>query len=412
VRHTILMPKLGLTMDAGTLVEWMVQPGASVRAGDGLFVIESEKVTVEVPAERDGVLAEVTARAGDVVGVGQAVGYLDDETEAGATPSSRAPATSVPRTPGADLAPVVPSTAPVRVHPQRIVATPLARRLAGQLNVDLGSLLGSGPRGRIRAEDVRAAAPSRSHTGPTGSTTGVSVASAAAISSAGRRVVAPTSVEAAMARRLTAAKQEIPHFYLAAEAEVSRLLDLRAELSQAPTPLKFTVGHFVVAAVARALQEMPKANRIWSDEGIVEYEGVDVGVAVNTERGLMAPVVRSIQGLPLAEISSRLQALVDRARAGALRVDDMGGGAITVSNAGMHQVTWMTPIVNPGQSMILGVGTVRGTFRPGAGDRPALRREIGLVLAADHRLIDGVSGLAFLNRVIDHLEHPVRLMMN
>lgn len=213
-----------------------------------------------------------------------------------------------------------------------------------------------------------------------------------------------------MARRLTAAKQQIPHFYLAAEAEVSELLRVRAEINAAGPAVKLTLNHLVVAAVARSLRELPEANRVWTEEGIASFATVDVGVAVSSERGLLVPVVRDIGRVPLAEIAARATDAVERARSGALRPDDMGGGAITVSNAGMHEVTWMTPIINPGTAMILGVGSIREVFRPDAQGQPALRREMGLVLAADHRLVDGVAGLTFLNRVIAHLRHPLPLL--
>ena len=213
-----------------------------------------------------------------------------------------------------------------------------------------------------------------------------------------------------MARRLTAAKQQIPHFYLAAEAEVSRLLELRRELNAAGQGPRLTLSHLVVAAVARALRELPLANRVWTDEGIQAFDCVDVGVAVSSERGLLVPVVRGIGEADLASIARRTSAVVERARTGALTPQDMGGGAITVSNAGMYEVSWMTPIINPGQAMILGVGSVRELFRPDAQGQPALRREIGLVLAADHRLIDGVAALGFLNRVIAHLRDPLSLL--
>jgi pyruvate dehydrogenase E2 component (dihydrolipoamide acetyltransferase) len=223
-------------------------------------------------------------------------------------------------------------------------------------------------------------------------------------------ITRPTPVQATMARRLTAAKQQIPHFYLAAEAEVSQLLQVRSEINAAGIGPKLTLNHLIVAAVARALHEMPAANCVWTDEGILSFSTVDVGVAVSSERGLLVPVVRDIGQASLTQVAERTSAVVARARNGALTPADVGGGAITVSNAGMHEVTWMTPIVNPGQAMILGVGSVREVFRPDANGQPALHREMGLVLAADHRLVDGVAGLSFLNRVIAHLRHPIPLL--
>ena len=213
-----------------------------------------------------------------------------------------------------------------------------------------------------------------------------------------------------MARRLTQAKQQIPHFYLAAEAEVTRLMALRTELNAMPGYPKLTLTHLLVAAVGRALRELPELNRVWTDDGIVSFASCDVGVAVNAGRGLLVPVVADVASRSLEGIARATQELVDKARNGELDAGQMSGGAISISNAGMFNVSWMTPIINPGQSMILGVGSVRELFRPDANGQPALHRELGLVLAADHRILDGVSGLKMLNAVIASLEKPLCLL--
>jgi len=155
---------------------------------------------------------------------------------------------------------------------------------------------------------------------------------------------------------------------------------------------------------------MPEVNRVWTEAGILSLESADVGMAVNTDKGLLVPVLRDVGRQSLAGIADQAAALIGRAQAGRLGAPEMQGGAITVSNAGMFNVKFMTPIINPGQSMILGVGSVSQAFRPDAEGRPELRDEIGLVLAADHRMMDGVSGLAFLNRVSTYLEQPMRLL--
>lgn len=416
------MPKLGLTMTEGTLSEWSIAPGAEFRAGDTLMVIESDKVAVEVPAETAGVLLEVTAKVGDVVSVGSVVGYVAlagkalparGETSAalsggagGETAQAAQTAADTAKTPA--LAPQGGAASAER----RIVATPLARRMAKNLSLDLRTVTGTGPRGRIRADDVKAAAAA--HGGPTPhakepANRGVG-ANCAPVQPTAGTLFPPTLVQATMARRLTAAKQQIPHFYLAAEAEVSQLLKARTEINASRPAVKLTLNHLIIAAVARALRDLPEANRVWTDEGIQGFEAVDVGIAVSTERGLIVPVVRDIGRTSVAEIAARATDAVDRARHGALKPSDVGGGAITVSNAGMHEVTWMTPIINPGTAMILGVGSIRDVFRPDPEGRPVLCREMGLVLAADHRLIDGVAGLKILNRVIAHLRNPLSLM--
>jgi pyruvate dehydrogenase E2 component (dihydrolipoamide acetyltransferase) len=393
MRRELLVPKLGLTMAEGTLVEWMVKPGDAFRADQSIFVIESEKAATEIPAEADGTLLEITAELGATLAVGTVIGFWDDGAAgAGATAGAPSPPTSAP--PPAPAAPA-PVAAP-RPPDERLLATPLARRLAQTRGIDLSAVAGSGPRGRIRAADLPAVA---------------SAAAAAAVPVVDGALRAPTSTEQTIARRLVAAKQEIPHFYLSVEAEVSALQQLRAELNAAQTEVRFTLNHFIVAAVGRALAQMPQVNRVWTADGILSLPSADVGMAVHTERGLMVPVLRDLGRQPLASVAREAAAAASRAQAGRLAAAEMAGGAITVSNAGMHDVTYMSSIINPGQAMILGVGSVRGVFRPDADEQPVLRREIGLVLSADHRVLDGVTALQFLKRVVGALERPLGLLV-
>ncbi len=224
-----------------------------------------------------------------------------------------------------------------------------------------------------------------------------------------RRWRKASPVEFAAARKLVESKQQIPHFYLATEIEVSRLQEMRERWNAGHGHPRVTLTHLLVAAVARAMARHPGANRVWENEGFVELDGVDVGIAVHTERGLLAPVLRRANGKGFEELARDLGALIERARNGSLSREDVGGGAITVSNAGMHDVTWMSSIINPGQAAILGVGAERRTFRPDEHGTPRLAREVGVVLSCDHRVLDGVRGLAFLNDVRARLEAPQEL---
>lgn len=404
MRRELLMPKLGLTMTEGALAEWMLVPGAAFKTGDGIFVVETDKVASEVPADHDGVLLEVLVPVGEMVQVGAVIGYVDDGV-AGSTSSQ--PAAATPAAPPAAAASAAPAAPVVQSGESRRFSTPLARRLAAQLAVPLADVAGSGPRGRIKAADVRAA-----QAGQTRTAAAVSPPApvGAARPAAAVTKTKPTPTQATMARRLTQAKQQIPHFYLAAEAEVTKLIVLRTELNAMPGYPKLTLTHLLVAAVGRALRELPELNRVWTDDGIVSFASCDVGVAVNAGRGLLVPVVPDVASRSLEGIARATQELVDKARNGELEAGQMSGGAISISNAGMFNVSWMTPIINPGQSMILGVGSVRELFRPDANGQPALRRELGLVLAADHRILDGVSGLKMLNAVIASLEKPLCLL--
>jgi pyruvate dehydrogenase E2 component (dihydrolipoamide acetyltransferase) len=407
------MPKLGLTMAEGVISEWMVAVGAPFKADEGLFVVETDKVATEVPAEGSGVLTEITFAAGETVPVGEVVGYWSDAKGEAASAAEELPKQEKPvtraLTPAAKTS-VAPASADVITlsSGERVLATPLARRLAEQRGVHLHEVSGTGPRGAIKARDVQAFAPADKAV----SATAAPVATPVRAEGLDRGTRSkPGSVQAAMARRLAAAKQDVPHFYLSVEVDVGRLLAVRAEVNTVTAPFRLTLNHFIVAAVGRALRDMPQANRVWADGDILSYTSADVGVAVNTERGLFVPVIRDVGRLSLVDGARQTQEKTEAARSGALKPDDMAGGAITVSNAGMFNVKFMTPIINPGQAMILGVGSISDVFRPDTEGKPVLKKEMGLVLAADHRLLDGVSGLTFLRHVTGYLEQPLKLLI-
>lgn len=398
--NDLLMPKLGLTMTEGLVAEWCVAPGDSVKQGDVIFVVETEKVANEITADADGVMGEILVPLGETVPVGAVVARWTGpgqraSAETAAVPAAAATPASLVAQPQAEAMPANPAG--------RVVATPLARRQAEELGVALQTVQGSGPHGRIKAADVRAAVATKQAAPAT------LPAHQAVMVPAAERAPASSLVQA-MARRMVEAKQNTPHFYLSAEAEVSELLALRTRLNAQQGQVKLTLNHFIVAAVARALEALPQQNRIWDGGDVVQFRTIEVGVAVSTERGLMAPVLHDLGGCSLDEIARRADQLVQRVRDGKASRDDMQGGAITVSNAGMFNVTYMTPIINPPQSAILGVGSIRDVFRPDATGAPVLKREMGLVLAGDHRLHDGASGLQFLNRVIDYLQDPYLLL--
>ena len=413
MRHDWLMPKLGLTMTEGALVEWTVAPGARFKAGDCVFVVENDKAATEVAAEADGIMGPALVAVGEAVPVGAVLGHWDDaQAPAGDSAAASATAPAAVTQPAPLPAPVVataadavPAAAPV-VAAARIPVTPLARRMARERGIALAGVKGSGPRGRVRARDIEAALAQRSAALPV-----VAAIAAAAPPVPADQLRAATLAQQTAARRLTAAKQEIPHFYLQREVEVSRLLDLRRQLKGAAAAPRLTLNHFIVAAVGRALRALPELNRVWTAEGILTLGGTDVGVAVDTDRGLTVPVLRDAGRLPLAELAVRSDGLVERARAGRLGAAEMAGGAITVSNAGMHDVSAMTSIIVPGQAMILGVGSIRELFRPDERGQPALRREMTLVLSADHRVLDGVSALRVLGAIADGLGNPARLLL-
>jgi pyruvate dehydrogenase E2 component (dihydrolipoamide acetyltransferase) len=324
--HQLLMPKLGLTMTEGTVVEWPIAAGGTFARGAVCVVVETDKVANEIEAPGAGRLLKILVQEGETVPVGSVLAEWEAEAE--------------------------------------------------QTEAQAGAGAAAAPAAAAEPEPVRRKA-------------GAS--------------------ELAAARRLTAAKQNIPHFYLSTEIEVSALQLQRAQWNADGTRPKLTLTHLFVAALARTLAAQPELNRIWDEECFVDLPGVDIGIAVNTDRGLLVPVLRNADRMELGQLAQAAAALVARARSGALSPEEVGGGAITLSNAGMFDVTYMGSIINPGQAAILGVGSERRRFRPDAGGAPQLSREIGVVLSCDHRVLDGVRGLKLLNGVRERLELPAPL---
>ncbi len=395
----LIMPKLGLTMTEGTISEWLVAPGDSFKKNDVVLVVETEKIANEIEAPADGILHDILVPAGETVSVGVALAQWD--VGQASAPQKTISAEAKPEEKNELSSASDKSAAPVpktsrSTNSARIIATPLAKRIARQNHIDLSLVSGSGPRGRIKAEDVRRA---------------VAGGTASAVSAANERR-SPTSYEATVARRLTEAKRDTPHFYLSTEVDAGRLLTLRKQLNDENEGLKISINHLVIAAVARALADNEKANCVWQDGEILSLGSIDVGVAVNTENGLYAPLVRDLKGRSIASIAAVARTMVGKTRDGRLSAEDMTGGATTVSNAGMFDVTYMSSIINPGQSSIHGVGSIREIFRPNKKGKPVLKQEMGLVLSCDHRIFDGVSGLAFLNSIKSYLEKPLRLLIN
>ncbi|MCP1337247.1 dihydrolipoamide acetyltransferase family protein [Futiania mangrovi] len=395
----IVMPKLGLTMTEGLVTEWRVGPGDRFAPGDILLVIETEKIANEIEAEDAGEIAEILVGEGETVAVGTPLARLKAGGAAGTAKSEAAPAETPSEKPTATEPKLAAAATAPRKEGERIIATPLARRIARQDGVDLAAVAGSGPRGRIKAEDVEAAKARQAST----------AAMPEGPAPEGERV-AVTGAQATIVRRLTQSKQEIPHFYVAADADVGPLMALRAQVNAVGDWPRTTLTHWIVAAMGRALTEMPQMNRVWDDGHLVSLPRADVGLAVDTPRGLYVPVVRDAGHRSVGEIAVAAGALVEKARGGGLDAAAMAGGAITLSNVGTNAVRYLTPIINPGQAMILGAGAVGEVFRPDAEGRPVLKRELGLVLACDHRVINGMDGAAFLARVVELIGQPMRLL--
>lgn len=387
------MPKLGLTMTEGLLADWRVKPGDRVRAGEVVFVVETDKIANEIEAPSDGEILEVMVDSGETVPVGTPLARWTGSGMVGGEPG-----------PEADAEPARPHSAKSEPGiPQqpgnRIKATPLARRIARDSGIDLSAVNGSGPGGRIKAADVEKA-PREPRPEALDAAPG-KVAGADRLQLSARYT--------AMVRRVVAAKREVPHFYVTRSAEVSALTGLRREMN-ALGP-KLTINHFILKAVGRALLAVPEANRIWSDDALFALRGSDVGMVVDTPEGLLIPIVRNVGLTALDRLSGEAGALSERARAGRLAREELEGGAVSVSNLGMAGVESVAPIISPPQSAILGVGAVSELFRPDRDGAPVLRRELVLTLACDHRVFDGMVAARFLDSIVRGLEAPHSLFL-
>lgn len=393
-----LMPKLGLTMTEGLVSQWCVGEGARFSANDILVIIETDKVAHEVDAPADGQLRRILVKEGETVAVSTELGEwsLDGYADA---PVAQSTPMEVP----VSVAPAPKETA-AAARPSAdgsfVRATPLARRIARDGGISLGQITGSGPNGRILADDVRSVAGTPEVLSRVEPSAGASLVSRSA----------PSANERTMATRLVAAKRDIPHFYLNIDIEVSGLLALRRDLNAIEGRPRVSMTHLLVAAVARALRAAPHMNRVWIDDEIVAYGSIDIGVAVDTDRGLMSPTVRDLGNGSFYDLVGKVDDVIGRAREGRLKAPDMQGGAITISNAGMHDVRYMASIIPPGQGSIIGVGSVQQCFRPDDNFAPVLRRELGLVLSADHRLHTGVSALKFLEELRRAIATPLALV--
>jgi pyruvate dehydrogenase E2 component (dihydrolipoamide acetyltransferase) len=427
----VLMPQLGETVAEGTITHWFKAVGDKVEPGDNLFEIETDKATMEVPATAAGRLAEIRVATGAVVPVGAVVAVISDGSGASAavTPGA-APASAPARASVAAPAQTIPKRAikleafrevrtpernfgPARL-PSGIVVTPLARRLAGQAGIDLSRITGSGPQGRIVARDIEQATNAKARP---------------ALEPGAEQIKALyaerpfdemplDNMRRTIARRLTESVQTIPHFYLTADANIDRLLALRAEANAAaPTDkdgapaFRLSVNDFVIKALALALQRVPAANVAWADDRILRFHHSDIGVAVALEGGLITPVIRDAETKSLASISAEARELAARARARKLQPRDYQGGSSAVSNLGMYGVREFTAIINPPHATILAVGAAQRRPVETADGGVKFVNQMTVTLGCDHRAVDGALGAELLAAFEALIEQPVAMLV-
>jgi pyruvate dehydrogenase E2 component (dihydrolipoamide acetyltransferase) len=447
----ITMPKLSDTMTEGTLVSWKKKKGDKVSTGEVLAEIETDKATMEWESPEDGTLTEIYIEEGGKVNVGDRIAFIGSEgetapkeekkeekapkkeetkaapkaekdkpkeTEKPASAEAKEKETAPPQETVEAVSPASkqPTRAPLQKEGEeaRVKASPVARRLAGELGVDLSNVNGTGPEGRVTESDVRSAA--KAQPAPRATTSNQAPGQkkdAASKPSEGARIQL-SGMRKVIAQRLVESKGPVPHFYLNIDIDAGPLMAARAELKSAgegAETAKITVNDFVLKASVQAVAKVPKVNASFDDDSIVQYADVDLAVAVAIEDGLVTPVVRAAQNKSLREISEVVKDLVNRARHKRMKPDEFQGGSFTVSNLGGYGIDSFSAIINPPQGFILAVGAI--TKKPVVDDcdQVLVGHRMSICMSCDHRVIDGALGAEYLKELRHLLENPALLLV-
>jgi pyruvate dehydrogenase E2 component (dihydrolipoamide acetyltransferase) len=401
VATEVILPRLGQGMESGTIVRWLKSEGEPVEKGEPLFELDTDKVTQEVEAEAAGVLLKIAVAEGEVP-VGQTVAFIGAEGEdVPEVPAAAPPAQAAAETPSNTVlqAKEEPAPAAAASGNGRIKASPLARRLARERGVDLGTLRGTGPEGRIVAEDIERAEAGAPAAAPTSNTVLQGAVPAGEVER-----VPLTNIRKTIARRLTQAWQ-IPVFQLQASADMTRVNALLARLRERDPDVRITVTDVLTKVSAQALMRHREVNAEFTEEAILLHPTANVGLAVAAPQGLVVPVIRGAERLSLTEITVVRADLVGRAREAKLRAEDLEGGTFTISNLGMYAVESFTAVLNPPQAAIVAVGATEERVVPMGGET-VVRPMVTLTCTFDHRAVDGAPAAAFLQTLKESLEDP------
>lgn len=429
----IEMPKLSDTMTEGTLIKWHKQVGDSVEIGDILAEIETDKATMEMEAFDDGVITEILIQEGEKAPIGGILAVLNGDSEAIHTPAPQAavatPAVAIPASTPAAHAPSLPASG------DRVKASPLARKVAAELGVNLSTITGSGPAGRIVKEDIQAAAasPVKSAALPSSEASAAAALSAsikskaaapAPVAAPASQAIVPkakeedeiiqlSSMRKIIASRLLTSKTTIPHFYLHVEVDAAPLMALRAQVNAQAEKThgnKYSVNDFILKAVINATETVPAVNASFAGDHIVKYKHVGLSVAIAVEDGLVTPVIKQAESKSLLAISRAVKDFAVRAKDKKLKPDEFDGGTITVSNLGAWGIESFDAIVNPPQAAILSVGAaIEKPVVKNGQIVPGLRMNLGL--SCDHRVVDGAVAAQFLSEVKKLIEQPALMLL-
>ncbi|MES2096862.1 MAG: pyruvate dehydrogenase complex dihydrolipoamide acetyltransferase [Pseudomonadota bacterium] len=427
----IKMPALSPTMEEGTLAKWLVKAGDTVKSGDLMAEIETDKATMEFEAVDEGVIAEIVVPEGtDNVKVGAVIAILTaDGEEAGAAKAAPAPKVEAkveadsPSPPRGEVrgegqsqaAPPVaspsPQPSPQRGEGDRVKASPLARRIAASKGVELSALSGSGPNGRIVKADVEGATPRATVPAAVAAPAAVAPAKPAVIPDVPHTAEKLSNVRKTIARRLTESKQTVPHIYLTVDIRIDALLKLRADLNKSlePRGVKLSVNDLIIKALAVSLIQVPKCNVMFTPDQLISFSRADISVAVSTPSGLITPIIADANTKGVAAISTEMKDLAARARDNKLKPEEYTGGTASLSNMGMFGIKQFEAVINPPQGMIMAIGA--GEKRPYiVDDALGVATVMSATGSFDHRAIDGADGAALMQAFKALVEAPLGML--
>jgi pyruvate dehydrogenase E2 component (dihydrolipoamide acetyltransferase) len=408
----VVMPQMGADMTEGTVVRWLKKEGDPVERGEIIAEIETDKANVEIEAFESGVFRKLLAQEGDTIAVGEPIAVIASPDEdisqyetAPAGAKQAAPPKSAPK-----AAPAAPAEADVAAPPAgaarpdgRVRASPVARRLAQEMGIDLAQVRGSGPDGRIVRHDVEAARVRAGAPAPR--------PAAAAPAAAGTTVIEMSRIRQTIARRMSQSKREAPHYYVTAEIDMTEAERERHQINDAlHRGLHVSINDLIVKASAMALAQHPIFNTWFVDGQVQQHTAINVCVAIALDDGLIAPAILDCGAKSLREISQASKSLIERAKSGALKPEEYSGGTFTISNLGPYDVETLIAIIQPPQAAILGVGSVR-EMPVVRGGQVVVAKMMKAALSADHRVTDGAQGAQFLHEIRRLLENPAALLI-
>ena len=415
----IKMPALSPTMEEGTLAKWLVKEGDTVKAGDLMAEIETDKATMEFEAVDEGVVEKIVVPEGaDGVKVGEVIMLLSGDGGVSA-PKAAAPKQEAPKPEAAPkqaaapaaAAPAPAAKAPPRAEGDRVKASPLARRIAEQKGVDLGALAGSGPNGRIVKADVEGAKPGAAPAARAAAPAAAAPVAPAQVPDIPHEATKLSNMRKTIARRLTESKQQVPHIYLTVDVRLDKLLKLRGELNASleARGVKLSVNDLMIKALAMALVQVPKCNVMFTPDQLISFGRADISVAVSTPEGLITPVITEADTASLSSISTRMKDLAARARDKKLKPEEFTGGTASLSNMGMYGIKQFEAVINPPQGMIMAVGA--GEKRPYViDDALGIATVMSATGSFDHRAIDGADGAELMQTFKALLENPLGML--